>query len=162
MTQAPESVIVSSFLRTVETARPILLKFQRARLVTLPVHEFTYLSSDRCRFTTFDDRREMVKEFWDRADPTYVDGPGAESFDQFRERVGNCVRTIARSGDRYVLVISHALVMQMIRAAALAGSFDAVSMADFRNLMTSRPIANLEVLETRLDEHSVTEMRHVS
>jgi broad specificity phosphatase PhoE len=155
ITHGPEVVVVSSFLRAKETAEPILSRFPGARLVSLPLHEFTYLSLDRCQSTSFEDRRAMVRDFWQRADPNYVDGTGAESFHQFRERMRSCLPIIARFRCRKVLVISHALVMQMLRAAAAAGSFDAVYMVNFRNLMLSHTIANLEVISTCLDENFI-------
>jgi broad specificity phosphatase PhoE len=156
MTQAPEMVVVSSFRRAMETAMPILSRFQGAGQVTLPVHEFTYLSPERCRATSFDDRRAMVRDFWERADPIYVDGVGAESFLEFRERIRNSLCAIATLRCQNVLVVSHAQVIQMARAAVLFGSFESVSMADFRNLMGCRPIANLELLVTHVDDNWIS------
>ena len=153
--EAPETVIVSRFLRAKQTAEPILARFPGTSVRILPMQEFTYLSLHRCRSTSSEDRRGMVSEFWKRSDPFYVDGNDAESFHQFRERIRSCLISIARLRSQKLLVISHALVMQMIRAAAAVGSFDAVSMADFRSLMISFPISNLEVLETRLDENFI-------
>lgn len=45
-----------------------------------PVQEFTYLAPFRYAGTRREDRHEAVERYWERLDPMYRDGEGAESF----------------------------------------------------------------------------------
>jgi broad specificity phosphatase PhoE len=146
--EAPDLIAVSGFVRAGETAAPLLERFPDVHHICLPVHELTFLCPARCRVTSFEERRAMVEEYWERGDPLYVDGPGAESFSQFRDRVQDSISQLIESSWQNILIVSHAQVMQLARAASEAGSFYSISMSDFRELRRSRPIANLELIET--------------
>ena len=52
-----------------------------------PIQEFTYLDPARCQNMTPAERAPMVRAYWELADPTHVDGAGAESFTAFLSRV---------------------------------------------------------------------------
>jgi 2,3-bisphosphoglycerate-dependent phosphoglycerate mutase len=146
--ERPDLIVVSKYLRAEETAAPLSERFPDTRTVCLPVHEFTFLCPARCRQTSFADRQTMVEEFWQRGDPSFVDGQGAESFMHFCGRIRDSVASMLESSCQRILVVSHAQAIQIARAGAAAESFDAISMADFRKLCQSQPIANLELVRT--------------
>src|SRR6266568_4822313 len=85
--EAPSLIVTSPYLRAKQTAQPTLLRFPDARHEEWPVHEFTFLSSLRYRNTTVVDRRPWAAAFWERCDPFYVDGEGAESFANLMNRI---------------------------------------------------------------------------
>jgi probable phosphoglycerate mutase len=108
----PDRVIVSGYLRTQQTARPLVSKFNLdclhpmvnrvnldpkssaylqklpSRYQMWPVQEWTFLCPDRYFGTTQEERKVPVREYRNKRDPNLVDGFGAESFQQFLLRVG--------------------------------------------------------------------------
>ncbi|GAA5526338.1 phosphoglycerate mutase family protein [Herpetosiphon gulosus] len=83
----PHRVIVSQYLRTHQTAEPLLKHYPDLQAEVWPIHEFTYLSPSLCRDTNQDDRRPLVEEYWQRCDPDYRHASDAESFRMLIERV---------------------------------------------------------------------------
>ncbi len=145
----PEVIVVSPYLRAQMTAAPFLSRFPRARCDGgLPVHEFTYLCPARCAMTTEGDRRPLVDAYWEMADASAVDGPGAESFNDFIERVAASIDTMRR-WDAAVLVVGHGL---FIGAAQLlfgggGGCAEVVTMPAFRRHVRANPMPNLGLWE---------------
>src|SRR2546423_287087 len=78
--ESPFLIVTSPFSRTKETAEPTCQRFPTVRCEEWPIEEFTYLEPSRYVGTTAVQRRPMVQAYWDRSDPFYVDGRGAESF----------------------------------------------------------------------------------
>ena len=143
----PDRVVCSSFVRTQLTAAPTLAKFPGLAVEELPVHEFTYLCADRCRDTAPADRLPMVREYWERMDPDHRHGPAAESFVAFAGRVRTFLDA-TRAWDGFTLVFTHEM---FIRAAVWAvvygeccGSAD--EMRRFEGLRAALPIPNASYL----------------
>ena len=92
----PSAIISSPAARALATAMPTRQRFERSPFEVWPIHEFTYLCPERCKETTTAQRRGWVLEYWARADPDWLDGPGAETFSQFMERAQNSLARLAR------------------------------------------------------------------
>lgn len=84
---SPTLIVSSPFARAMATAQLLRDRYPDAAFGEWQIQEFTYLDPTRCAGTTMSDRREWVREYWGRADPHYLDGPGAETFAQFLLRV---------------------------------------------------------------------------
>src|SRR5215831_4449673 len=84
--EAPNLIIVTSYIRTTQTALPLMQKFSNVRVETWPLHEFTFLSPGLCQNTNSKERLPMVNEYWERCDADFIHGIGAESFNQFIKR----------------------------------------------------------------------------
>ena len=80
-------VIISKYLRTYQTAEPILQKYRITAEIDGNIHEFSYLSERKCANTNLDDRKEWVKAYWEKMDCDYRDGDDAESFTDLYIRV---------------------------------------------------------------------------
>lgn len=91
----PTLIIVSGALRTQETAAPTIQRFADSPVAEWPIHEFTYLAPARCAGTTVEQRKGWVEAYWQRDDPSYCDGPAAESFQTFIRRVDACLARLA-------------------------------------------------------------------
>lgn len=112
---APDLIIVSPYLRAIQTAEPLLRRFPDVPNETWPVQEFTYLDRKRCLNTTLAERIPMAQTFWDRNEPHYVDGEGTESYAGLMGRVDAMWGRLFNHYDgQWVVVVSHA---QYIRAA---------------------------------------------
>lgn len=90
----PDRVIVSQYLRTQQTAAPLLERYPQLQAEIWPIHEFTYLSPALCSNTNQADRQPMVTEYWQRCDPEYRHGPDAESFRMLIERVQTALQRL--------------------------------------------------------------------
>lgn len=83
----PDLVITSRFTRTGLTAAPLLARYPDCPQEEWGIEEFTYLEAAPHRGTTHEDRRPYFQAYWERSDPHYVDGDGAESFAGFFDRI---------------------------------------------------------------------------
>lgn len=145
----PDRIFTSPFLRARQTSQPLAERFKMVA-APLEVHEFTYLSPERCVGTSAADRKQWVEDYWSRCDPNYVDGPGAESFAQLIARTERALRSLGSySEHEQVVVFSHGQLMQAMRwirghKAPLA--VNAAGMDAFRKLDLEQPIAHCQRL----------------
>lgn len=120
---APPALLVTSpYLRTQQTARPLIERFGALRQEEWPIQEFTFLAPARYVNTTYLDRRPVVEAFWSRSDPRHIDGEGAESF---ADLIGRVERTLARlrelGPDGLAAVFTHGVFMRVALWLLLAG-----------------------------------------
>lgn len=147
----PDQIIVSPFIRTLHTAQPLLDKLEASGAIVpvlqWPIQEFTYLSPVRCRGTTAQDRKVWAQAYWERADPDWEDGDGAESFRQLMHRVDDfCVRLAGTPG--WSLVFGHGMFFKAFLIALEHGSeVSPQAMTRYRALESAAPIHNAQIIE---------------
>jgi probable phosphoglycerate mutase len=137
LAESPSIVICSPFLRAQQTAAPTLARFPTAPSEIWPVQEFTYLAPARCVGTSAQQRRSWVDAYWNAFNPTFVDGPGAESFSAFFERAHaalNRFRLLHSESDATAAVFGHGQFLQAMRWLIQngGGAIDADAMRSFR------------------------------
>lgn len=149
----PDLVVCSSYIRTQETARPLLEKYPQVKTVVWPLHEFDFLAPETCLNTTMEQRRPMVKKYWDSCQPDYVHGPGAESFNNFRNRVIQCIQRLEERDENLMMVFAHGHVMRLIWQyfSRPEPESELHEMLYFRDRMTLLPVPNTAVFKA---EHS--------
>jgi broad specificity phosphatase PhoE len=90
----------------------------------------------------------MIDAYWRRCDPQHVDGPDAESFSAFLDRLHDFHRRLLELDCSYVVVVGHG---QFFRAymMGLSEGFLATAdwMARYRTVETAHPIGNGEIIE---------------
>lgn len=150
----PNLVVTSPYLRTKQTAQPLLERFNHLEQAEWKVQEFTYLSPSKCENTTAEERRPLVNQYWDRNDSHFNDGPGAESFIDLLSRVDYFIGQLRVLENKSVAVFSHG---QFIRATIwrlLNGDTDASSteMKKFRSFMNSFDIYNACTIKIRSEK----------
>ena len=112
----PDLIVTSSYVRTQQTAEPLIKKFPQAIVEEWPVQEFSILDARRCRNTTQAERRPWVMEYYARNDVDYVDGEGAESFNMLLARVDVMFLRLGKiSSDKKVLIFTHGNFMRAVR-----------------------------------------------
>jgi broad specificity phosphatase PhoE len=143
----PGLIVTSSFKRAQETAAPAIARHGAATVEEWPVHEISYLAPERCANTTEEERSPMARDFWQRNDPDYVDGPGAESFTGFIARVDAALKR-ARGTPAFTAVFTHGHFIRGIvwRALNPAAPIDSDSMQMFYDFTISLLIPNCVVL----------------
>lgn len=104
----PDIIFCSKYHRTWHTARPYLELWEHRTAHPRPyIHEFTFLSPGRYAGTTDAERKPAVEAYWDRDDPDYRDGEGAETFNEF---LGRCRQLLdwLRTNPWEVWIFTHA------------------------------------------------------
>jgi probable phosphoglycerate mutase len=107
-------IVVSRYSRTAYTAVPLCRLHPKVQVVELPVHELTFLAPGRYVGTTETTRREPAREYWERCDPDYCDGAGAESFCDFCKRIDESLEALREREEQRIAVFCHAYVIKAI------------------------------------------------
>lgn len=104
---APELIVASPFSRARATADVTISIFPDVPSETWPIEEFTYLAPTRCVNTTLGQRKAWVEQYWADAEPSCIDGEGAESFLEFVGRARSFLDRLATHPAQNILVFSH-------------------------------------------------------
>ena len=110
----PDLIVVSRYSRTAYTAAALCKKHPQVPVVELPVHELTFLAPGRYIGTTETTRREPARQYWERCDPDFCDGEGAETFRHFCERIDASVQVLRERAEQRIAVFCHAYVIKAI------------------------------------------------
>lgn len=142
--QPPALLIASPFSRAQSTARVTLAAFPGTPFETWPIHEFTYLEPARCINTTVAQRRDWVDSYWAKADSTFIDGEGAESFLDFISRAQSFLDRLAEHPAHDIVVFSHG---QLINAVAWLiernpQTIDGQAMTEWREYEITNQVPN--------------------
>jgi broad specificity phosphatase PhoE len=148
----PDIIAVSRYVRTQQTATPLQELYPTTISKQWEVQEFTYLAPERCRNTTFAERKPLVAAYWSRNDPDYCDGVGAESFAEFIQRARRTIEQIKCDNSSFIVVITHG---QFIKAMMWlwwhkAEHSERESMSAFRAFMQGVGVPNAAIVKIRL------------
>jgi alpha-ribazole phosphatase len=145
-----DQVMVSKYLRTQQTAAPILEKYKLDFEVNEHLHEFSYLSERKCANTNLNDRKAWVNAYWNKMDFQHRDADDAESFEDLYLRVQafyDKLKTVAEDyAEKNLAVFSHGqflqlLIMQIQQPSLLTKEL----MQQFRTDLVRQPIKNTEI-----------------
>ncbi|CAI3117481.1 Adenosylcobalamin/alpha-ribazole phosphatase [Acinetobacter calcoaceticus] len=144
-----EHVIVSQYVRTHQTAAPLLEKYHLTFEIDKHLHEFSYLSERKCANTNMDDLKAWVTAYWEKMDYQYKDADDAESFEDLYVRVQAFHKKLKALTENYaqknLVVFSHGqflqlLMMQLQQPQPLSKEL----MQQFRYNLVNQPIRNTE------------------
>lgn len=147
ITDKPDLVVTSPFIRTLRTAEPLLSKFPETKHEQWQVQEFTYISPLKCHNTTMEDRIPLAMEYWEKNDPYYEDGKGAESFASFITRVADCKAMIKNRPENYIIVFSHYQFIAAFNWLKDTSRITKELMGEFRQYLFNCQIANASITE---------------
>jgi len=144
---APSRILVSSYVRALETAAPYCARVHRQAEVHPLLHEFSALDVDQLQGMMGAQRRPLADAYWAAADPQLRAGPKAETFAEFSARVDTFVLELARLPDRSVLV-GHGIWFGLLFWKLLGFTADdSAGMRAFRRFQTGLPMPNCAVYE---------------
>lgn len=156
---APSRVITSPYFRTKQTAEPTLQRFPDAPQAEWQVQEFTFLAPAQYHNTTVYQRRPIVNAYWQRCDPFYIDGEGAESFAGLVQRVQQVRSQIARledeleheREDKFVVAFSHGRFIRAMLWLLLTNPIDinARTMRQFQHFSDAIQVPNGAILKVQ-------------
>lgn len=143
-----KQIYISPFLRTRQTAEPVLLRDQITPEV-LNIQEFSYLSDRRCRNTTLEERKPWVDDYWSRADVNLITSDDAESFANFYHRVTDFMQHLdtlkSHYTDQHLLVFSHGQFLQLLKIImAQKQALSSTLMREFRYDLLNNQLGNAE------------------
>jgi broad specificity phosphatase PhoE len=147
-------VVTSRCQRALQTAERTrnLFRDQKIPARIWPVHEFSYLSSWGKRNSTVEERRPAVFQYWDRADPVYADGPEAESFAQFIERVRTVKECLDTTRGTTAVFSHHQFICALLWLACKNTPLVcAQTMQAFKRFLDSRPLANGAIVRVQFE-----------
>jgi len=149
----PELIIVTPYLRTRQTAEPTIKKFPDVPLEVWPLHEFDYLSPDQCVGTNLEQRKPMVKDFWNRCEPNYVQGTGAESFFEFKNRIFDAFDRLQQADANFIIAFVHGHVMRGILQYVKTQNriADESAMRYYKLLLEEFEVKNTDILKCRFE-----------
>lgn len=147
----PDLIVVSPFLRAQETAAPLLKRYPKAPSQEWDVQEFTYLATERCRNTTYTDRKPMVAAYWERSEPGFCDGAGAESFAHFVLRAKGMIERIKSDNSNFIVVFTHGQLIQLTMWLLWHNIEDLnnQSMAAFHSFLLAIQVPNAAIIKLR-------------
>ena len=150
----PALIVISPFTRARETAAPVIARQSNCAVEEWPVQEITYLAPARCADTTEAERAPMAREFWQRSDPHYVDGAGAESFAGFVARVDDALERARRCTGSFVAIFTHAQFMRGIIWRTLHPALPVTgdTMQMYHRLVLSIPVPNCAIMPMMIAE----------
>jgi broad specificity phosphatase PhoE len=152
-TRPPSLIVTSPYLRAIQSAQPVIERFPQARPEEWPVHEYTYLSLASRHDTTLHQRRPLIDAYWERCDPQYVDGDGAESFVVLVARAKQALDRIKHLDDDFVAIFSHGLFIRTLLWVQLAGplEIDTHAMRRFRSFISGFSAPNASILKLHIN-----------
>jgi broad specificity phosphatase PhoE len=148
---APALIVTSPFIRTQQTAQATRERFPGVPCEEWPVHEFNNLAPAVYNGTTLSERIPYATAYWERCDPDYVAGEGAESLAELMQRVRVMERQLRAFENGVVAVFSHGLFLRAALFAWLTGSFDmdAERMRNFRSFLWGLDFPNCAWLDVQ-------------
>jgi probable phosphoglycerate mutase len=145
----PRVIAVSRYLRTIQTAEPLLRRYPDVPVEQWRVEEFTYLDRAFCAGTTYAERKGLRDAYWKRRDPVWADGPGCECFADFIQRVRRLEQTLSlRDPDETIVVFTHGFVMRTLLwlQQRTVGQITGAEMADFDSFRRRISVQNCATL----------------
>lgn len=145
---APAFIVTSSYLRTQQTAAPLMARFLHVPMEIWPVHEFTYLNPLKYRGTTQSQRGVFAQSFWRSCDAHWNDGGGAESFADFMARIDDLRLRLQRWRDSPVVIFTHGYFIKGLRLRLQCphAPVDNAFMAAFRDSRRDPRPHNAEIV----------------
>lgn len=142
--RTPELIIASPFSRARATADTTISVFPDAPFEIWPIEEFTYLDPTRCVNTTVGQRKAWVDQYWANADPSYVNGKGAESFLEFVGRARSFLDRLTTLTAQDILVFSHGQFLNAVAWLIERKSLrvDAQAMIEWRRYEIDNHVPN--------------------
>lgn len=143
-TAAPDLIIVSPFIRTQQTAAPLISRFPHVIVEEWSVHEFTYLNPIKYSGTTETQRGIFAHGYWNRCDPHWNDGGGAESFAELIARIDALEIRLRQHLGKEIVIFTHGYFIKalLLRRERRHSPVDRRLMAAFRDGRRRDPLLN--------------------
>jgi len=154
---APGLIVTSSFSRTQSSAQPLKDRFPKVLQTVWPVQEFTYMNPINWNGTTGEERTPSAHAYWERNDPQYNDGGGAESFAELIQRIEVVRELIIQQQNTEIVIFSHGLFTRAFwwRMVMIGQPINTKSMYHCVQFIRGLLLANCAIVKFRFEENQV-------
>ncbi len=160
------SIGISKYLRTQQTAQPLIDKTALNPIIIEGMQEFNYLRFEKIRNKTVKERLQIAERYWLEQSPDFIDGGDnteAESFEMFVQRTQKVLTHLQTLEDGTHVLYSHGLWISMLIWIILTQPTDSnQAMQNFRQFELSIRAKNCEVFLLTLQENclpAITKVR---
>ncbi len=151
-----DSIGVSKYLRTQQTAQPLVEKTALTPTIIEGLQEFNYLCFETIKGKTVKERMQIAERYWLEQTPNFIDGGDdteAESFAMFVQRTQKVLTHLQTLEDGTHVLYTHGLWISMLIWIILAQPTDSnQAMQNFRQFELSIRAKNCEVFLLSLQE----------
>ncbi len=158
-----DNIFISKFIRTHQTASPLLEKINIEPTVIDGLEEFNYIDFSRIKNIPANERRKLSHNYWQTATPDYIDGEDAESFNQLQTRITKVLNYFEELPNGNYIVYTHGLWLSMFLWRLLKFSTTSnPAMQQFRQFEQAIKIKNTDVFLLQLQDNllpSITKVR---
>ncbi len=117
--EKPDRIFVSKFLRTQQTAEPLIRKLQLEKHphevhLWFDVHEFEPHDPKGTLGLNQEDRMNYYLAYWDKLDPNFKYLPGYESFFELMNRILGVLKKLKEIPNGINYVFTHGIVIKII------------------------------------------------
>jgi broad specificity phosphatase PhoE len=115
----PDRIIVSKYIRTQETAEPLIKKLEEEEHffdVSLwhDIHEFSALDFHKITTKNHEGVKERARWYWGKNDPEYRDAEHKETFKEFAKRTHKALKRM-RDIDKENYIFTHGLFIRLFK-----------------------------------------------
>lgn len=151
--EPPKLIVTSPYVRTHQTAAPLRERFPEAAHEEWQVEELGYITPEKYAGTTGKDRVPWIYAFMTNTDPDFVDGEGAESFNDMLNRVAVMREKLLESEAQSIAVFTHGAYLRIFLWQWLLGAPRAAEhKGNFGPFLMSVSVPNCCIIEGRLDK----------
>lgn len=143
----PDLIVTTPYIRTLQTAAPLLARLPHVPHEVWDLHEFTYLSAAQYANTSEVDRRPAAKAYWQLNDPVYRHGEGAETFVEFIGRIDAGIERLLTLTPSLTICFTHGYVIKAVvwRLLNPALAISPEAMKDFKAFHSHYAVSNGEI-----------------
>jgi broad specificity phosphatase PhoE len=149
----PSRIILSPYLRTRQTAAPMLARYPQVPIETWDIHEFTLWDPAAWGGSEPRDVMEAVARYWSDADPEHRQAGHAESFAELLRRAESALsRLEAMHAAAPVLLFTHGHFIQALRLTVLYPQWtDRQKMQEFMAFDDAQRVHNTQCVSAEFD-----------
>ncbi len=140
--RAPDLIVMSPYLRTHQSAAPLIAKYPSVPTEIWPVQEFDYLDNKKCIGTTYETRRGLCMEYIERNDADWRDGPDTETFNEMIQRARDFIARARMRQEKFIVVFSHGNFISAVRTILTDDTPNIKKL-----LMQTPPLENLGIFK---------------
>lgn len=143
---APSQVYISKFIRTLQTATPLLEKFNLQPIQFSGLNEFDPLCAETIEGTSGNERQAITNLYWEDANPNQKHGKTGQSYNAFCSQVNDFMPTLLTLENNGVIFGHGIWISQLIWQTLGFGqsSADSDNMKDFIQFHRTLQIKNVE------------------
>jgi len=153
----PSKIYISEFIRTEQSAQPLLDKFNIKPIKYAGLNEFNTFGYETVKGLNGQQRAPLTLNYWKTSDPNKRIGDTGETFNEFSQRVKNFIPTLKTFEDKSI-IFGHGMWMTYFIWLTISkshGFTDDQIMRYFMYFHRSLNMKNLEKIDILVNEDEI-------